>query len=1083
MKIKSLSILIKIDKNTVLILFLLLLNHQAFTQENYQDSCFKNLEIAFETSNWEKVISQGKSIMHEFKINKLKQEDSLKIIQFFDASYKMIIAYTWLERKDSAQLLFENFNIKHELFVNQLNYSNYYRLAAEACIQFVNNKSDEAEVIMKKAYDLAFNNLRINKPLYFDAVKNLVIYYIETSGYDKAIAVLYKAMLAMEEQKPDASFLAEFYYYLYLVYYSESNYKLALENSQKGMEELQLTENDEDNYLYARLLLAVGASYFQMQEYHTSLEFLHKALDIQLNNYCNKNPDLAMNYNYLGRVYRKLDNLDLAIEYKRKASAIYKNIYQSDNHFRVSFINYSLSIYFDERVNRKIADFDPELYEALNKFDYVFTYLPVTYPLSNNPLWIYQFTTQAFIYSKLKEYDKSVSYLQQALNVKQQKNGINKVELINFYLLIGQGFYNNNQFDSANYFYQMGIKSQINGNGSNYTDSIVNVSFSNGPTPSLIKLLYLNARCYEAIADNERNENKEKNYQLALNYYIKCDKLAEEFWFNIRKREDKLFLGQQMDGVYKAALNVCFELSAIGINKIQANNYLVKAFYFSQKSKSNLLEELITKSGAGKYAGIPDSLLNKELKLRNNIAFWERHTQRKIVRDPNDYDHILIYYRKLIDKSTFNKTSFSDSLFKYTKQYEQLIDYYNVNYPRYFDLKYSKNVHSIGEIQDKLDNNSVMLDYHVKGKSIDIFLISNDGFHAKRVIFDEPIDSLINVYRMSISGYYRKEDFINKGFDDFIKNGIKLYEYLIKPIEDQIKNKNKLIIIVSEQLSLLPFETLIAGNAGSQGKDLANLDYLIKKYDVVYNYSGNLWMNSLTKSAAYNKEPDNLLAMAPVFDPDKMNIELGKPVRDIFYSGKMGGIDLPDLSPLPATRNAVEEICELANNKQINAMKFLYDRASKNEFRLEVANKKYVLIATHGHADNENPKFSGLYFAPLDSLNQLPENVFLYSNEIYNLNLISDLMVLYACETGVGQVKKGEGVMTISRGFMASGVANIVHTLWSIQDASTKELVVDMFKGVFEKKTYSGSLRQAKLKMIDCGVIPFHWAGLVLLGN
>jgi CHAT domain-containing protein/tetratricopeptide (TPR) repeat protein len=1054
-----------------------------FSQETVANSTrYKVLDIAFKTSNWDKVIDNGKIILVEFKKSKFKQDDSLKIIESFDVFYKMIISYTWLDKQDTANSLFENFIVDKVLFNKHLNYSDYYRLSAKAHMYFIGNKPDSASSLFQKAFDLASNNLQSNKYIYLNALKNLAIYYIEACDYEKAIALLYKTMFDLKEQMANSSIYAELYYYLYLVYYSESNYQLALEHSLKGIEELQVLNSENDNWLYTKLLLAAGVSYFQLNEYYTAKEFLHKALDFHGDYFHDKNPEIALNFNYLARVYRKLDNIDLAIEYKRKASAIYKNIYQSDKHFRVGFIDFTLSIYNYERVGSFLPDFDPELYEPLNKLDYVFTSLPSNYELSNSSMWTYQYTTQAFIYVKISDYVNSISYLQKALKIKEQKKGVNKAELTNFYLLIGHGYYNLKQFDSASYYYQKTLFSEID--KELFDDNQVDGEAKNiQPTASLVHLIYSNAKCFDAIANVGNDENKRKYAQIAYNYYFKCDKLVENLSGNIRKREDKLFLNQQMDVIYNMALNNCFKQASLSNNKSIKDNFLAKAFYYSQKNKSNLLEELITKSGAGKYAGIPDSLLREELELKSRIAFWERQIQRKIIRDPNDFDHILIYYRKLIDKPAFNKTSFSDSLFKYTRKYEQLIDLYNVNYPKYFELKYSKKVYKIGEIQSKLDDNSVLLDYHIDKNRLDVFLITRDNFIVKTVILEEPIDSIINIYRKSISGYFRKEDFLKNGYGDFIKNGNKLYNYLIKPIENQIENKGKLIIIVSEELSLLPFETLVTANNSTGSADLAKVNYLIKKFDIVYNYSGNLWMNSIKKTDEYSKRTESLLAMAPVFDPDKMNIELNKPVQEVIYNNKMGGIDLPDLSPLPATKMAVEDVIEMADNLHIKTSKFLYNQAGKNKFMFEISDKKYVLIATHGRSDDESPKFSGLYFAPMDSLNQQPEKVFLYSNEIYNLNLTSDLLVLYACETGVGQVKKGEGVMTISRGFMASGAANIVHTLWSIQDVSTKDLVVDLYKGVFEKRTYSNSLRMAKLKMIEMGIIPFHWAGLVLLGN
>ena len=99
------------------------------------------------------------------------------------------------------------------------------------------------------------------------------------------------------------------------------------------------------------------------------------------------------------------------------------------------------------------------------------------------------------------------------------------------------------------------------------------------------------------------------------------------------------------------------------------------------------------------------------------------------------------------------------------------------------------------------------------------------------------------------------------------------------------------------------------------------------------------------------------------------------------------------------------------------------------------------------------------------------------------MNINTDLLVLYACETGIGKIIEGEGVMTLTRGFIYSGATNIVQSLWSISDASTKDLAIYFFKEILNGKDYPLALQNAKLKMINYGIVPYHWSGLVIIGE
>ena len=95
-----------------------------------------------------------------------------------------------------------------------------------------------------------------------------------------------------------------------------------------------------------------------------------------------------------------------------------------------------------------------------------------------------------------------------------------------------------------------------------------------------------------------------------------------------------------------------------------------------------------------------------------------------------------------------------------------------------------------------------------------------------------------------------------------------------------------------------------------------------------------------------------------------------------------------------------------------------------------------------------------------------------------------------ACETGLGQIKKGEGVIGLTRALMYAGADNIIVSLWKVADESTSELIVDFYKEVLRKKyfakgSFSKQLRSAKLKMISDKKYahPYYWSPFVLIGK
>ncbi|MCK5168624.1 MAG: CHAT domain-containing protein, partial [Bacteroidales bacterium] len=327
------------------------------------------------------------------------------------------------------------------------------------------------------------------------------------------------------------------------------------------------------------------------------------------------------------------------------------------------------------------------------------------------------------------------------------------------------------------------------------------------------------------------------------------------------------------------------------------------------------------------------------------------------------------------------------------------------------------------------------------------------------------------------------------------KYAYKMYSQLIpKSVNTEITN---LIIIPDAELSMIPFETLLTENP--EDKEWKELPYLVKKYNISYSYSANLFYKTFPKEPTSKIEYTDLndwLAFAPVFD-DSNTAGLTLRTRELLQEfdtelndtietrGRL--VDGGYVSPLPGTESEVQAIFKQFDERGKKALVQIKKSANEEFLKSkEVEKYKYLHFATHGFVNTEKPELSGILLAQDSTLN---EDGILYSGEIYNLKLNADLTVLSACETGLGEIKKGEGLIGLTRALLYAGSKNIIVSLWKVADNSTSDLMIDFYKNLLneeqEKQEFSKALQQAKLKMIDEGKYahPFYWSPFILIGK
>ena len=154
---------------------------------------------------------------------------------------------------------------------------------------------------------------------------------------------------------------------------------------------------------------------------------------------------------------------------------------------------------------------------------------------------------------------------------------------------------------------------------------------------------------------------------------------------------------------------------------------------------------------------------------------------------------------------------------------------------------------------------------------------------------------------------------------------------------------------------------------------------------------------------------------------------------------------------------------------------------------------QYIHIASHGFVNQEEPEFSGI-FMTRDTLTKAEDGI-LFSGELYNISLNAELVTLSACETGLGKISSGEGIIGLTRALIYAGAKNITVSLWKVSDTSTMKLMVDYYnnflpydvpQGLHESLSYAYALKAAKVKLIEEGgafAHPYYWSPFVLIGK
>lgn len=921
---------------------------------------------------------------------------------------------------------------------------------------------DSARSNIKKALEIDIKIYGVEHPIVADVYFTMgrILYY--KGDADEALTAFQKAyQIRRKVSGEDHPQVAEIYFNIASIWYDQGNENEALTFFQKSYQTV-VNVFGENSVESVDALNAIGTVYLNKLDHIRGLFYLEKGMNI-LEQYDKEHPSLPYFYMDMGTIYSYKRDYDRAFNYYTKALEIgrrtdgeeslivaecYTNIgaeYQdrNENVQALAYYEKALQLYFkigEENnpavgitylkvgiINNLLGDPD----QAIANHEKAIAIFSKNYGEDYSEI-ANTYNLIGASYTKKKIDNQALAYHNKALEMQLKKLSSNHPDIVNSYNYLGDFYAEAGHYEQALAEYEKALTA--NGFQTNHFQDVLSLGY-------LINTLSAAGSAYLAQYQKQPNAiflNK------ARQYFIKSAEAMDTLRNTLVEGGSKQTLLQDNYAVYEQMLKIDYLL----FQQTNSLPYLQEAFQYASRAKSQLLHEAMQESDALRFAGLPDTLMQREYDLRIDITYNEKRKQELLSSKGSETDSAVLVI--------------SSKLFDLKQDYEKLKKSFIEDYPDYYKLKYNQNAISAKAVQtDLLQPNQAMLEYFVGDSSIFAFVLRPDTLIMQEVKKDFPLEDWVKSLRENI---YQNR---TTGAVAYTEAAYNLYQKLIAPVKSLLPEQ--LIIIPDGILGYVPFEALLTTKP-ERAIRFNTHPYLLKEYQISYCYSATLLREMQQKKRV--KEPtEALLAVAPFYTGDT-TLLAGLFAYD--------GTTRKDLSPL---QNSGEEVYRI--NKLWKGDVLTGTNATEATFTERAGNYRILHLATHGRADERVGDYSFLAFSEIkDSV----ENELLYVRDLYNLQLNADLVVLSACETGLGKLSRGEGIISLARAFAYAGAKSIFTTLWSVDDAKTKDLMVDFYRKLKKGLTKDAALRQAKLDYLEshanpADAHPFYWAGFAPIGD
>ncbi|MBA3711341.1 MAG: CHAT domain-containing protein [Pyrinomonadaceae bacterium] len=818
------------------------------------------------------------------------------------------------------------------------------------------------------------------------------------------------------------------------VYYRLSRYEKAIEYHEQA---LVISREVKDRAGEGIALNNLGIANYGMSRYEKAIEYHEQALVIsrEVNDWDSE----ARALNSLGIAYRKLGRYEKAIEYFEQALVIHRR--EKDRAGEGVVLNNISGAYAN--LNR---------YEKA--IEYLEQGLAIYRELKNRNFEGIALSNLGYFYENMNRYEKAIGYLEQALTIDREVKNRNGegVTLHN----LGDAYYNLKRYDKAIEYLAQALAIHRE------------VKDRDGETYILYSLA--------------RAERDTDNLPAARARIEDGLKITESLRSDIFSPESRASFLANVQNSYQLYTDLLMRQHRAEPTK----GFDALAVEVSERQRARSLLDLLTESGTDLRQGIAPALIEREETLAKELndkaqALTQAPKPEQIAALKREISQLEIDYERA--QTAIRKAS-----------------------PHYAALTQPQPL-KLTEIQAQLDADTLLLEYALGEERSYLWAITKDSLTS----YELPKGKLIEknarqVYELLTARSTnqrgetppQRRERIAQAEAKLPAAAQELSRTLLTPVAAQLGNK-RLVIVADGALQYIPFAMLPSPVVGRNQP-------LIVGHEVVSLPSASALAIQRAELAGRQPAPKMLAVIAdPVFDRTDERFKTAAPeandkaqtqtiafadARNIEHlaekSDNKSGITTRTLviPRLPFTRQEANQLMALTSKtSSFRAMGFQASRATVLDPTL--GQYRYVHFATHGLLDSERPGLSSLVLSMVDAQGK-PQDGFLRANDIYNLKLPAELVVLSACQTGLGKDVKGEGLIGLTRGFMYAGAARVVVSLWSVNDKATADLMTKFYQKMLKQgERPAAALRAAQVEMWKQKQwqSPYYWAAFTLQGE
>jgi CHAT domain-containing protein len=576
------------------------------------------------------------------------------------------------------------------------------------------------------------------------------------------------------------------------------------------------------------------------------------------------------------------------------------------------------------------------------------------------------------------------------------------------------------------------------------------------------------ARMLEGMARAERARN---HLEAARKLIDESLSLTEAVRANVGSQRLRASYFSRRQDAYQFYIDLLMELQ----RKDPSGNYSADALRISERSRARSFVEMLNEAHVDFRDSMDADLLKKEREIRQLI---NAKAQRQI--------QLVAQKGSPAEIETLNK-----EISALEDEYEQAQSKMRKSNPAYAALMQPQPL-ALKEIQQQLDPNTVLLEYSLGDERSYLWAVTQDSHKTYELPKRERIEKTAKEVYESLTARSlvkplespeQKLARIAQADVEFALVAAELGRMILAPAAAELGTK-RLVVIADGALQYVPFAAL------SAGMDPKTYRPLVVEHEIVSLPSASSLAVQRQSLANRKPAPKGIAVIAdPVFSISDSRLKSGTQAmaetdtrRIEHLSGGSGG--QLSIRRLPFTRQEADRILSVAPpGANFKAVDFRANRSVATSG--ELSQYRYVHFATHGYLDTARAGLSAIVLSMVDEQGR-PQDGFLRTHDIYNLKLPAELVVLSACETGLGKEVRGEGLEGMTRGFMYAGARRVVVSLWNVNDKATAALMQNFYAGMLRgNKSPAAALRAAQIQMLRTRQwqSPYYWAAFVMQGE